>query len=62
MKHVAIVDHLLAIGGTAKASVQLAKQLGAEIVGLAFVIELDALKGRDKLIGYDVLSLIHYPE
>ncbi len=59
-QRVVIVDDLLATGGTAKASVELAKQLGGEIVGLGFVIELDALKGRDKLAGYDVLSLMHY--
>jgi adenine phosphoribosyltransferase len=57
---VVIVDDLLATGGTAQASVNLAKALGGQIVGLAFVIELDMLKGRDKLKGHDVLSLIHY--
>jgi len=61
-QRVVIVDDLLATGGTARASVELAKKLGGEIVGLGFVIELDALKGREKLQGYDVLSLIHYPE
>ncbi len=61
-QRVVIVDDLLATGGTAKASVELAKALGAEIVGLAFVIELDALGGRKKLEGYEVLSLIHYEE
>jgi adenine phosphoribosyltransferase len=61
-QRVVIVDDLLATGGTALASVNLAKQLGGEIVGLAFVIELDALKGRQKLAGHDVLSLIHYEE
>ncbi len=59
-QRIVIVDDLLATGGTAKASVELVKKLGGEIVGVAFVIELDALKGRDKLAGYDVLSLIHY--
>ncbi|MFB3916733.1 MAG: adenine phosphoribosyltransferase [Terriglobales bacterium] len=59
-QRVVIVDDLLATGGTAQASVNLAKALGGQIVGLAFVIELDMLKGRDKLAGYDVLSLIHY--
>lgn len=59
-QRVVIVDDLLATGGTARASVELAKKLGGEIVGLGFVIELDALKGRDKLKEYDVLSLIHY--
>ncbi len=61
-QRVVIVDDLLATGGTAFAGVQLAKQLGGEIVGLAFVVELDALAGRKKLQGYDVLSLIHYEE
>jgi len=59
-QRVVIVDDLLATGGTAKASVGLAKKLGGEIVGLGFVIELDMLKGREKLVDYDVLSLIHY--
>ena len=61
-QRVVIVDDLLATGGTAKASIELAKSLGGEIVGLAFVIELDALGGRKKLPSYDVLSLIHYEE
>ncbi len=61
-QRVVIVDDLLATGGTALASVNLAKALGGTIVGLAFVVELDALAGRRKLAGYDVLSLIHYEE
>ena len=61
-QRVLIVDDLLATGGTALASVQLAKKLGGEIVGLAFVVELDKLGGRKKLEDYDVLSLIHYEE
>lgn len=61
-QRVVIVDDLLATGGTALASVNLAKQLGGEIMGLAFVVELDALGGRKKLEGYDVHSLIHYDE
>jgi adenine phosphoribosyltransferase len=40
--------------------VKLAQSLGAEIVGLAFVVELDFLKGRDKLRGHDVFSLLNY--
>jgi adenine phosphoribosyltransferase len=59
-QRVVICDDLLATGGTARATIELAKQLGAEIAGLAFVIELDFLKGREKLKGYDVLSLLHY--
>jgi adenine phosphoribosyltransferase len=61
-QRVLIVDDLLATGGTALASVNLAKSLGAEVMGLAFVIELDALGGRKKLADYEVLSLIHYEE
>jgi len=59
-QRVIIVDDLLATGGTAAATIQLAKSLGANIAGLAFVVELDFLKGREKLAGYDVLSLLHY--
>ncbi len=59
-QRVIIVDDLLATGGTAAATVQLAKSLGADIAGLAFVVELDFLKGREKLTGYDVFSLLHY--
>jgi len=54
------VDDLLATGGTAAATAELAHGLGAQIAGLAFVVELDFLKGRDKLADYDVLSLLHY--
>jgi adenine phosphoribosyltransferase len=59
---VLIHDDLLATGGTAKAKVDLVEQLGGEVVGLAFVIELSFLQGRDKLTGYDVFSLIQYEE
>ena len=59
-QRVIIVDDLLATGGTANATVQLAKSLGADIAGLGFVVELDFLKGREKLAGYDVFSLLHY--
>jgi adenine phosphoribosyltransferase len=61
-QRVLIVDDLLATGGTAEATTKLAKSCGAEIVGLAFVVELDFLNGRDKLQGYDVVSLLHYDE
>jgi adenine phosphoribosyltransferase len=61
-ERVLIVDDLLATGGTAEATTKLAKSCGAEIVGLAFVVELDFLPGRDKLKGYDVFSLLHYAE
>ena len=57
---VIIVDDLLATGGTANACTQLAKSLGADIAGLGFVVELDFLKGREKLKGHEVFSLLHY--
>ncbi len=59
-QRVLIVDDLLATGGTAVATAELANGLGAKIAGLAFVVELDFLKGRDKLANYDVFSLLHY--
>jgi adenine phosphoribosyltransferase len=57
---VLIHDDLLATGGTARAKIDLVEQLGGEVVGLAFVIELDFLNGREKLEGHDVFSLIQY--
>jgi adenine phosphoribosyltransferase len=59
-QRVLIVDDLLATGGTAEATAKLASSLGAEIAGLGFVVELDFLNGREKLKGYDVMSLLHY--
>lgn len=59
-QRVLIVDDLLATGGTAAATAKLATSLGARIAGLGFVVELDFLKGREKLKGYDVTSLLHY--
>src|SRR5512146_3294172 len=59
-QRIVIVDDLLATGGTAKATAELASSLGGKICGLGFVIELDFLKGRDKLGSYDVYSLLHY--
>jgi adenine phosphoribosyltransferase len=61
-QRVLIVDDLLATGGTAVATADLAGQLGARIAGFAFVVELDFLKGREKLAKYDVFSLLHYNE
>lgn len=57
---VIIHDDVLATGGTARAKVDLVEKVGAEVVGLLFVIELTFLNGRDKLPGYDVRSLIQY--
>ena len=59
-QRIIIVDDLLATGGTACATVSLAKFLGADICGLAFVVELDFLNGRKKLEPYDVHSLLRY--
>jgi adenine phosphoribosyltransferase len=57
---VLIVDDVLATGGTAKAVAQLIEKLGGNVVGLSFVIELDFLKGRDRLPGHNIQSLLHY--
>jgi len=59
-QRVLIHDDVLATGGTAKATVDLVEQLGAEVVGLPFIIELAFLNGREKLAGYEVFSLIQY--
>ena len=60
-ERVLIVDDLLATGGTAAATVSLVRQLGGEIVGLEFLVELKGLNGREKLVGYPVHSTIIYP-
>jgi len=57
---VLIVDDLLATGGTVKAVTDLVKQLQGKIMGIAFLIELTDLKGREKLKGYSVFSLIKF--
>jgi adenine phosphoribosyltransferase len=57
---VVIADDLLATGGTALASVRLVEKLGGKVAAVSFVIELEALKGRDRLNGYDVVSLLKY--
>jgi adenine phosphoribosyltransferase len=59
-QRVLIVDDLLATGGTAEATVNLVKSLGGKVAGLGFVVELDFLKGREKLKQYDVFSLLRY--
>ncbi len=59
-QRVLIVDDLLATGGTAEATARLATYLGAQIAGLAFVVELDFLNGREKLKPHNVFSLLHY--
>ena len=57
---VLIVDDLLATGGTAAATTRLVKNLDADVIGIAFVVELTFLKGREKLKGYDIFSLVQY--
>jgi len=57
---VIIADDLLATGGTVNAVAHMIEQLGGEVVGMVFLIELDFLKGRDKLGKYEVKSLINY--
>jgi len=59
-ERVLLVDDLLATGGTMEAAVDLVKRLGGEIFGLAFLVELLDLKGRDKLKNYKIRSLIQY--
>jgi adenine phosphoribosyltransferase len=59
-ERVAIVDDLLATGGTAAATVELLRTLEAEVVGLALLVELEFLGGRDRLPGVDVWSLVAY--
>ena len=55
-----IVDDLLATGGTARATVNLVRQLGADVVGIQFLIELLDLKGRDRLKGENVRAVLQY--
>jgi adenine phosphoribosyltransferase len=57
---VLVVDDLLATGGTAGAAAKLVEAAGASVAELVFVIELDFLKGREKLKGYKVFSIAHY--
>jgi adenine phosphoribosyltransferase len=59
-ERVLIVDDVLATGGTAQATARLVERLGAKVVGIAFLIELRFLKGREKLEGYEVLSLLSF--
>jgi len=59
-QNILIVDDLLATGGTALAVAQLVEKLKGKVAAVAFVVELDFLKGRGKLDGYKVVSLVHY--
>lgn len=60
-ERVLIVDDLLATGGTAAATVSLIRQLGGEIAGVVFLVELASLSGRQNLEGCEIFSLITYP-
>lgn len=61
-KRIAIVDDLLATGGTVLSATKLIESIGGEVVAMEFLIELDYLKGRDKLEGYYLNSLVRYQE
>ena len=57
---VAVIDDLIATGGTVEAAVKLIEELGGEVVKIVFLMELAGLKGREKLAGYDVASVLRY--
>lgn len=57
---VLIIDDLLATGGTVDATAKMIESLGGEVVGCAFLIELEALKGRERISGYDVFAVLKY--
>lgn len=57
---VVIIDDLIATGGTVEAAVRLVEELGGQVVKICFLMELAGLKGREKLAGYDVASVITY--
>jgi len=59
-QQVVIVDDVLATGGTARGVASLVEKVGGEVLALSFFIELDFLKGREKLSGYEILSVLSY--
>jgi adenine phosphoribosyltransferase len=59
-ERVLVVDDVLATGGTAKATAELVERIGGKVVGLAFLIELAFLAGRERLEGYDLFTLLEY--
>jgi len=59
-QRILIVDDLLATGGTVRGTIELVERLKGQIVGLAFLVELKALRGRDRLSGYKTTSVIQY--
>ena len=61
-QRVVLVDDLLATGGTMEAAIRLVKEQGGVVAGIAFAVELDFLKGRDRFKDVEVFSLLHYDE
>ena len=59
-QRVLVVDDLLATGGTLAATIELIEELGGIVVGTAFLVELEELRGRDKIEGYDIFTLLKY--
>ena len=59
-ERIVVVDDLLATGGTAEAGCKLVKELGGEVVKILFLVELPELNGRNKLVGYDIESVISF--
>ena len=59
-ERVLIVDDVLATGGTARATAGLVERIGGKVVGIAFLMELGFLNGRNQLDGYDLFTLISY--
>jgi adenine phosphoribosyltransferase len=59
-QRVLVVDDVLATGGTARAAAGLVRRAGGDLIGMSFLIELNFLKGRDKLTGEDVFSVLQY--
>ncbi|MGX8685789.1 MAG: adenine phosphoribosyltransferase [Spirochaetales bacterium] len=60
-QRVVLVDDLVATGGTLKAGAELVEQLGGKVVGIVTLIELEGLKGREFLKGYELKSIVKYP-